>query len=251
VPAELLHGYSAAVRVAYASGLRCDVSAFAGEELTIVERPADSPWFTAMAVTSGTGTILSIAPAYRDFAEANRPKKHYQAMSASFLGAIAAEGQARGEKLSFYPPSLCFTVAEEPPTLEPPPGFDFREHDAAWMNAEQQNNRFENGVGATGKDGREFRNRFALALYDGGGEMAAVAGAFETFGMLEIGVDVLRQHRGLGLGRLVVSTLAREIMHRGKTPFYGCGATNIRSHRTAESCGFRVVLADAFVSAPL
>ena len=108
----------------------------------------------------------------------------------------------------------------------------------------------ENGVGEPGRDGREFRNRFALALYDAEGELAAVAGAFDTYGMLEIGVDVARRHRGTSLGRLVVSTLARAIMNEGKVPFYGCAATNIRSHRTAESCGFRIVCSDAFVSAP-
>ena len=117
------------------------------------------------------------------------------------------------------------------------------------MNAEQQNNRFENGVGAVGRDGRDVRNRLALALYDAAGEPAAVAGAFDTFGLLEIGVDVQRRHRGLGLGRLVVSRLARELMRRGETPFYGCGATNIRSHLTAESSGFRAVLSDAIVYA--
>jgi RimJ/RimL family protein N-acetyltransferase len=105
-------------------------------------------------------------------------------------------------------------------------------------------------VGAPGADGREFRNRFALVLYDAEGEPAAVAGAFDTHGMLEVGVDVARRYRGRELGRLVVSELTREIMGDGKVPFYGCSPTNIRSHRTAESCGYRIVCADAFVSAP-
>ena len=111
--------------------------------------------------------------------------------------------------------------------------------------------RFENGVGRAGEDGREFRNRFGLVLYDAAGEPAAVAGAFETHGMLEIGVDVVRGHRGLGLGRLVVSALAREIVARGQVPFYGCGATNIRSHRTAEASGFAAVCSDNIVSTPV
>ena len=132
-----------------------------------------------------------------------------------------------------------------------PEGFELREHDAAWMNAEQQNKVFTNGVGVPGEDGREFRNRFALALYNAEGAVAAVAGAFDTHGMLEIGVDVVRAHRGEGLGRLVVSALAREIMRREQVPFYGCAPANIRSHRTAESCGLRIVCADAFVSAPV
>jgi hypothetical protein len=248
---DLFSRYSRAAREAVASGLRCDAGAFDSEELVFVDRPESSPWYTATAVTFGTGTVVSIDPAYRELAEANRPEKHYRAMSTGFLGAIAAEGERRGAKLMWWPPSLCFTVAEEPPELAPPAGFEIREHDAEWMNAEMANGRFENGVGASGKDGREFRNRFALALHDASGEPAAVAGAFETWGMMEIGVDVVRAHRGLGLGRLVVSAMAREIMRRGEVPFYGCGATNIRSHRTAESCGLRIVLADAFVSAPL
>jgi GNAT superfamily N-acetyltransferase len=99
-----------------------------------------------------------------------------------------------------------------------------------------------------GRDGREFRNRFALVLHDAGGEPVAVAGAFDTYGMLEIGIDVVRKHRGHGFGRLAVSTLAREIMRRGEVPFYGCRPTNIRSHVTAESSGFRAVLADATVA---
>jgi hypothetical protein len=48
-----------------------------------------------------------------------------------------------------------------------------------------------------------------------------------------------------------VSTIAREIMQRGQVPFYGCAPTNIRSHLTAESSGFRAVLADALVSGPI
>jgi hypothetical protein len=248
---DLFRRYSAAAREAYAKGLQCDVGAFEREELTIVARPDSVPWFTALAATFGTGTVLCIDPGYRDFAETNRPKKHYQAMSTSFLATIAAEGERRGVKLLFWSPSLCFTIAEEPPVVEVPRGFELREHDAAWMHAEQANNRFENGVGEPGRDGREFRNRFALGLYDEQGEPAAVAGAFDTYGMLEIGVDVARGQRGLQLGRLVVSAMAREIMRRGEVPFYGCGTTNIRSHLTAESCGFRAVLSDVTVSAPM
>jgi hypothetical protein len=223
----------------------------ANEHLTIVDRPENATWSTVTAVTFGTGTVLSIDPAYRDFIEANQPGKHYRAMSGAFLQSVAAEGARRGVTLRWFPASLCFTIASDPPVTALPAGHELREHDREWMNAEQANRRFENGVGEPGVDGREFRNKFALALYDPEGEVAAVAGAFDTNGMSEIGVDVVRGRRGAGLGRLVVSALAREIMRRGDVPFYGCAPTNIRSQRTAASCGFRVVCADAFVSAPV
>jgi hypothetical protein len=247
---DLFAHYSAATRRAFADGLGCSENAFDGEDLAIVDRPDSANWYTLMGVTFGTGTVLNLDPAFREFAESNRPEKHYRTIGMAHLQSLVAEVARRGQTLSAYSPSLCFTIAEQPPSLPVPAGFELRRHDAAWMNAEQGNHRFENGVGAPGADGREFRNRFALALYDAEGEPAAVAGAFETHGMLEIGVDVVRQHRAKALGRLVVSTLAREIMDEGKVPFYGCAATNIRSHRTAESCGFRIVCSEAFVSAP-
>jgi hypothetical protein len=251
MPHDLFTKYARATREAYAKGLGCGVDAFDREELIIVDRPESSPWYTMTGVTFGTGTVLCLDPAYREVAEANRPPKHYRALSRTFTQAIVEEAARRGQTLNAYAPSLCFTIAGEPPDLPLSAGCELVEHDAAWMNAEQRNQRFENGVGAPGMDGREFRNRFVLALQDASGEIAAVAGAFDTYGMLEIGVDVVRARRGSGLGRLVVSAMAREIMKRGAVPFYGCAPTNIRSHRTAESCGFRIVCSDVFVSGPV
>ena len=248
---DLFDKYARATREAYANGMNCSVSDFDGEQLAIVDRPENIPWYTMTGVTFGTGTVLCLDPAYREAAEANRPAKHYRAMSRAFTQTIVEEAARRGQIINAYAPSLCFTSANEPPDVPLPAGFELVERDAAWMNAEQASNRFENGVGAPGMDGRAFRNRFALVLQDASAEIAAVAGAFDTYGMLEIGVDVVRAQRAGGLGRLVVSAMAREIMKRGAVPFYGCAPTNIRSHRTAESCGFRIVCSDVFVSGPI
>jgi hypothetical protein len=248
---DLFAHYSSATRRAFAQGLGCPESAFDSEQLTIVDRPESTPWYTLMGATFGTGTALSLDPGFREFALANQPEKHYRAIGMTFLQSLVAEAARRGVTINAYSPSLCFTLADEPPALAVPQGFELRRHDAAWMNAEQASRRFDNGVGAPGADGREFRNRFALALHDAAGELAAVAGAFDTHGMLEIGVDVVRVHRGSRLGRFIVSALTREIVREGQVPFYGCAPTNIRSHRTAESCGFRIVCADAFVSGPI
>ena len=244
---ELFSTYARETRAAVARSLHLPASAFDREQLTFVDRQDSNPSFTLKATTFGTGTVISIDPAYRQFAEANAPAKHYRAMSAPYLRSIAEEGKERGEELQVSGPGLGFTIGTEPPDLPLPAGFQLREHDADWMAAEQQNHRFENGVGDPG-EGREASNRFALAFYDASGVLAAVAGAFETYGMLEIGMDVARPYRGRGLGRLAVSRLAREIMHRGETPFYSCAATNIRSHLTAESSGFRAIMSRATVA---
>jgi RimJ/RimL family protein N-acetyltransferase len=244
---ELFSKYAQATREAIAKAFGVPISAFDSEQLTFVDRQDSIPVVTLKAITFGTGTVISIDPAYRQFAEANAPAKHYRAMSVPFLRSIVEEGKRRGEELEVRAPGLGFTIGTEPPYLTVPAGFQLREHDTDWMAAEQQNGRFENGVGEPG-DRREFTNRFALAFYDDAGSPAAVAGAFETYGMIEIGIDVARPYRGRGLGRLAVSTLAREIMRRAEVPFYSCPPTNIRSHRTAESSGFRPVMSAAAVA---
>jgi hypothetical protein len=244
---DLFEKYAWRTREAFARSLNCDLQAFEGNALTVIDRRPDAPWYSVLAVTFGTGTVLSVDPAYHEFIEANQPERHYVAMRPPFLQSVVDEGARRGKKLAFSAPSLCFAIAEEPPDLTPPPGFTFTREDAAWMNDPDNGRRFENGAGSPNSGGREFRNRFAFVLRDAAGEVAAVAGAFDTHGMLEIGVDVMREHRGRRLATLVVSTLAREIIRDDKVPFYACSPTNIRSQRTAASCGFRIVCSDAFV----
>jgi hypothetical protein len=251
MPGHLFDKYAGATREAFARGYRCPVEAFDGEQLTIVDLDKRVTQATAMGVTFGTGTVLGIDPAYREFAEANRPSKHYRALLMAFFQPLVAEGARRGHTLNAYSPSLCFTIAYEPPDMPMPAAFELVERDAAWMNAEQHTGRFENGVGKQGADRREFRNRFALSLHEPSGEIVAVAGAFDTHGMLEIGVDVVRAQRGSGFGRLIVSAIVREIMKRDAVPFYRCPPTNVRSHRTAEACGFRAVCTHSTVSGPI
>ncbi len=245
---ELFARYTQLTRQAFARGIGCEASAFDGERLTIVDRPADASWYTAAMVTFGTGTVLSIDPAYRDFAEGHRPKRHFDAMRPAFLQSLVAEGGRRGAAMTHGGTNLCFALRGEPRDIDIPSEWEMRSMDATWMNEEQVNRRFEHAVGEPGREGRDFRNRFALALFDRANEPVAVAGAFDSFGMLEIGVDTARVHRGRGLGRVVVSAMAREIVRRGDVPLYACASTNIRSHRTAESCGFALVAADTFLS---
>jgi RimJ/RimL family protein N-acetyltransferase len=85
-------------------------------------------------------------------------------------------------------------------------------------------------------------------LFDATGAPVAVAGAFQTFGLLEIGVDVVPAFQGRGLAPLVVRAATAAILARGAEPFYACAATNIRSHRTALAAGFLPVCSDATVA---
>ena len=57
--------------------------------------------------------------------------------------------------------------------------------------------------------------------------------------MWQIGIDVLPAYRGQGIATALVSRLAREILDRGKVPFYCAAWSNVRSVRTAIASGFR------------
>lgn len=78
----------------------------------------------------------------------------------------------------------------------------------------------------------------ALAALDGG-TIAGVAGASaDTEIMWQVGIDVVEEYRGKGLGTALVSALSREIENQGKLPFYGTAAGNLASQRIAVGCGF-------------
>ena len=235
-----------ALKRCLAKGIGCSPDDFAGERLTIVDRPADNPWYTALALTFGVGTVVSVEPALRDFVEANAPEKHHHALIV-LMQKIAADCSSPGRGLEFYPPGVCFALNEYPAETAVPALFSLEVRDTEWMSAEMDRSRWENGLGLRGRNAREFRNQFAAVLFDGDGEPAAIAGAFLTYGAFEIGVDVARAHRGKGLAPVVVKAVAREILQRGETPHYGCAATNIRSQRTALASGFLPAYSDAAV----
>jgi hypothetical protein len=241
---------AAAVQAAFAQALACAPAAFATEQLTIVDRPDPPAWpYTALLVTCGTGTVLSLDRSYRAFVEAQAPDNHVNAMAPPFLQGLIEEGQQRGATLQTKAPGLCFTLAEPPGAVALPAGLTLRLVDADWMAEEMPRRRFENGVGERGVAARELRNQFAAVLFEAGGEPVAVAGTFLTYGLLEIGVDVIRPWRGSGLAPIVVRAAVAEILARGAVPFYGCAATNVRSHRTALAIGFLPVCSETYVIA--
>ena len=245
---DLFRHYGDGVRAAFAQGIGCEVADFEGERLTVVDRPATAWPYTVAVVTFGVGTVISVDPAYRAFVDANTPKVHYRASATPFLTSIAAEGARRGQPLVAQSPALHFTACDDPGDIQPPPGFTLTEVDAAWMLEELPKRRFEHGIGEPGSGAREIRNRFAVIINDADGEPAAVAGVFDTFDMMEIGLDVVRKHRGHDLSTIAVRAATRAIIDRGGIPLYVCAATNIRSHRTAESAGFAITCSDAFVT---
>lgn len=77
-----------------------------------------------------------------------------------------------------------------------------------------------------------------IGAYDSGKLIGFAACSADCDTMWQIGVDVLPEYRRQGIAAALTSSLALEILERGKVPFYCSAWSNIRSVRNAFKSGF-------------
>jgi RimJ/RimL family protein N-acetyltransferase len=239
------------IRAAYAQGLNGKPDAFEGDGLTIVERPEQNWGYAVNGTTFARGTLVAVAPQLLAFAGAEAPGQHCEATQAPYLVRLRDEAKrlGLGDSLQWWSGAICWGLARVPEAPQLPTGLRFEEVDAAWLNARIPEGRFENGAGpSNGGGGRAFRNKYGIAVKDSQDQVVALAGVFDTYGMEEVGIDVVPGMQGSGLGRAAVAAATRAILDRGQVPFYGCAPNNIRSQRTALSTGFLPVCSDGTVA---
>ena len=78
----------------------------------------------------------------------------------------------------------------------------------------------------------------AVGAYDGDALIGLAGCSADAEEMRQIGVDVLPGYRRRGIASALTSRLAREILMRGKVPFYCCAWSNVASARNAVRSGF-------------
>ena len=64
--------------------------------------------------------------------------------------------------------------------------------------------------------------------------------------MWQIGINVMPEAEGLGIGSMLVAVLKNEILKRGKLPFYGTSMSHIASQRVALGAGFVPMWAELY-----
>lgn len=77
-----------------------------------------------------------------------------------------------------------------------------------------------------------------VGAYDSGKLIGLAGCSADCDTMWQIGVDVLPEYRRKGIAAALTSTLALEILKRGRVPFYCSAWSNIRSVRNAIKSGF-------------
>ncbi|QYR20292.1 GNAT family N-acetyltransferase [Paenibacillus sp. sptzw28] len=66
--------------------------------------------------------------------------------------------------------------------------------------------------------------------------MAGASGDCEL--MWQVGVDVLPEYQGLGIGKAIVGTLTEAILNQGILPYYSTEVSNLQSRQLAVSLGY-------------
>ena len=85
---------------------------------------------------------------------------------------------------------------------------------------------------------RKHLDVLGMGAYDNGRLVGFAACSADCEEMWQIGIDVLPEYRQKGIASALTSRLTREILERGKVPFYCSAWSNIRSARNAGKSGF-------------
>ena len=85
---------------------------------------------------------------------------------------------------------------------------------------------------------RKHLDILGAGAYDKGKLVGLAGCSADCEDMWQIGIDVLPQYRRRGIASALTAALAKEILDRGKVPFYCSAWSNIRSVRNAVRSGF-------------
>lgn len=78
-----------------------------------------------------------------------------------------------------------------------------------------------------------------IGAYDNGKLIGLAGCSADCEDMWQIGIDVLPEYRRRGVAHALTSSLASEVVARGKVPFYCAAWSNIKSVRNALKSGFK------------
>ncbi|WP_199618323.1 GNAT family N-acetyltransferase [Paenibacillus alkalitolerans] len=71
------------------------------------------------------------------------------------------------------------------------------------------------------------------------GEIVGIAGASEDSELMwQIGVNILDEYQGRGIGKALVGTLTNAILNEGAVPYYSTEVSNLQSRQLAISLGY-------------
>ena len=90
------------------------------------------------------------------------------------------------------------------------------------------------------------KDEIAIAAYRDGEILGMVGVTSDSPLMWQIGINVMPNAEGLGIGTMLVGLLKNEILDMGRLPFYGTSMSHIASQRVAYNAGFYPAWAELY-----
>lgn len=235
--------FSSELKKLLALEYNCSVDAVCGAENIVTVstgrrgRKYDGGCFFSIATTGG-GCLISaderLMPFLREFVKGC---EGHALFGEGKLAALDRELDRFGYKLHELGAHHMFLPKY---SVEPAQKFPIRRFELSEFKRFYGDRRFSNAL--CGEYDPERPDVAALAAMDGENIMG-LAGASRDFmgtpNWLQIGIDVLPEYRGRGVGTFLVNELAKLILESGDIPFYGTAPANIYSQNIAINCGFR------------
>jgi len=174
-----------------------------------------------------------------DWAREQPLETHFRIFLPSFLEGLAAHARELGYVgARSHSPSEGMVLAEDMPPRSMPAGYRIAELPLVEQERLRPGREFENALAEPGEDAKIASIRIAFAAYGPDGSIAGVAGVWDQYPDIdEIGLDVARAHRGLGLATTLTIHATRWIRAHGRWPIYTYGVTNVRSMNNGVSAG--------------
>jgi GNAT superfamily N-acetyltransferase len=85
-----------------------------------------------------------------------------------------------------------------------------------------------------------------VAAFDGDTIMGMAGASEDSKTLYQIGINVLPEYTGKGIGTNLVALLKQELLKRGKVPFYGTSVSHIISKNIAINAGFFPAWAEVY-----
>ncbi len=83
-----------------------------------------------------------------------------------------------------------------------------------------------------------FPDILGVAAFDGDNIIGMAGASADSENLYQIGINVMPEYRGNGIGTNLVALLKQEVLKRGKVPFYGTAESHIVSRNIAIKAGF-------------
>ncbi|WP_291563477.1 GNAT family N-acetyltransferase [Clostridium sp. UBA2485] len=91
-----------------------------------------------------------------------------------------------------------------------------------------------------------YSDVLGVAAFDGDTIMGMAGISEDSKTLYQIGIDVLPEYRGKGIGTNLVALLKQEMLKRRKIPFYGTSVSHIISKNIAINAGFFPAWAEVY-----